>query len=173
MKDFLEAGEFTTTHGIAGELRLYPWCDGPAFLTDFKNLYLDEAGKRRLDAERIRPHKNICIVKLQGVDSIEGARPYIGRTVYISRKDASLPEGRHFVQDLLGARVVDADTGEEYGTVAGITRPGRHDIYEISTPKGTTVLFPAAEPFMEKIDAENGIITIRPIPGMFDGEAGQ
>lgn len=173
MKAFLEAGEFTTTHGIAGELRLYPWCDEPAFLTGFSNLYLDEAGARRLDAERIRPHKNICIVKLQGVDSIEDARVYIGKTVYINRDEVDLPEGRHFVQDLLGAQVVDADTGEVYGTVAAITRPGRHDVYEIKTPKGTVALFPAAEPFMDKIDTENGVITVRPIPGMFDGEAGQ
>lgn len=167
MKAYLEAGEFTTTHGIAGELRLYPWADEPAFLSGFSRLYLDGAGKKALAVTQMRPHKNILIVKLDGVDSIEAARPYIGRTVYIARADANLPEGVHFVQDLLGAAVRDAATGEDYGTIAAITHPGRHDVYEITRPDGGTALFPAAPPFIERIDAENGLVLVKPIPGMF------
>lgn len=167
MKAYLEAGEFVTTHGIAGELRLYPWSDEPAFLAGFPAFYLDAAGQKPLKTEKIRPHKNLCIVKLAGVDSIEAARPYIGKTVYIARADARLPEGSYFVQDLLGATVRDADTGEDYGTIAAITRPGRHDVYEISRPSGEKVLFPAAGPFMVRTDVEAGLVLIRPIEGMF------
>lgn len=168
MKPYLEAGEFVTTHGIAGELRLYPWCDDPSFLRDFTTFYLDDAGKRPLRAAAVRPHKNLCIVKLEGVDSIEAARPFIGKTVYIARADTALPEGMHFVQDLLGAAVTDADSGEVYGTIAAITRPGRHDVYEVARPDGTTSLFPAVAPFLVSSDAEGGAVLVRPIPGMFD-----
>ncbi|MDL2214542.1 ribosome maturation factor RimM [Clostridia bacterium OttesenSCG-928-O13] len=170
MKSFLEAGEFVTTHGISGELRLYPWCDDPAFLCDFATLYLDEAGQTPLPIADMRPHKNICIAKLSGVDSIEAARPYIGKTVYIARADAHLPEGRHFVQDLLGAQVVDADTGQVYGTISAITHPGRHEVYEVARPNGGTALFPATEPFLVAAFPEEGRVLVRPIPGMFDEE---
>ena len=91
MKPYLEAGEFVTTHGIAGELRLYPWSDTPAFLTHFKTLYLDADGQKPLEIEQLRPHKNICLVKLAGVSSIAEARPYIGKTVWVARADAPLP----------------------------------------------------------------------------------
>ena len=170
IKQYLEAGEFTTTHGIAGELRLYPWSDEPAFLTQFETLYLDAEGKNALPSIHVRPHKNICIVKIDGVDSIEAARPYIGKTVYISRGDAELGEGQYFVQDLLGAAVVDADTGEEYGAISAITCPGRHDVYEVQRPNGGISLFPAAPAFVVSTDAEAGRVLVRPIPGMFDEE---
>lgn len=167
-KAYLEAGEFVTTHGIGGELRLYPWSDGPAFLQGFDTLYLDDEGKKALKAEAIRPHKNICIVRLEGVASIEAARPYIGKTVYIARADVQLPEGRFFVQDLLGARVVDDDTGEDYGTVSAVTRPGRHDVYEVTRPEGGISLFPAVAPFLRGQDLEEGLVRVAPIEGMFD-----
>ncbi len=169
-KEYLEAGQFTTTHGVAGELRLYPWCDEPAFLAGFSTLYLDAGGQKPLAAEAIRPHKNICIVRLRGVDSIEAARPYIGRTVYIARAEAKLPPGAHFVQDLLGASVVDAASGEVYGSIAAITHPGRHDVYEIARPGGGSVLFPAAPPFVQAVDAEAGRVLVKPIEGMFPEE---
>lgn len=170
-KDYLEAGEFVTTHGIAGELRLYPWSDGPDFLAGFSTFYLDGAGRRPLQVAQIRPHKNICIVRLEGVDSIEAARPMIGRTVYIAREDANLPAGRFFVQDILGAEVVDDATGESYGTIHAVTHPGRHDVYEIHGPAGQVWFFPAAEPFIAAIDLEAGRVRVKPIEGMFEAES--
>lgn len=167
LKPYLEAGEFVTTHGVEGELRLYPHADSPAFLTQFDTFYKDPEGGQPLRVVSARVHKNICLIKLEGVDSIESARPYIGRRVYISRADAQLPEGRFFVQDLLGARVEDARTGQLYGTIKSITRPGRHDVYEIEQ-EGQVFLFPAAEPFVEKIDIEGGVVRVLPIEGMFE-----
>ena len=57
--------------------------------------------------------------------------------------------------------------GEDYGTIAAITHPGRHDVYEVARPDGTTSLFPAAPPFMAGTDVEAGIVRVKPIPGMF------
>ncbi len=170
MKPYLEAGEFTTTHGIAGQLRLYPWCNEPAFLSAFSTLYLDENGTKALKDVTIKPHKNMCIITLPGITTIEQARAYIGKTAYISRADVNLPSGTYFVQDLLGASVVNADTNQLYGTIAAITHPGRHDVYEVALAGGGSALFPAAEPFMEGIDIENGVVLIRPIEGMFPSQ---
>lgn len=171
LKPYLEAGEFTTTHGITGELRLYPWADDATFLTRFHTLYLNAEGTQKLHAAAIRPHKNICIVKLEGVDSIEDARKYIGKTVFIARADAGLAPGVHFIQDLLGAAVVDNGTGEVYGRIATITHPGRHDVYEIERPDGSSVLFPAAPPFIANIDIEKSEVRVLPIEGMFTEDA--
>lgn len=171
-KPFLEAGEFVTTHGITGELRLYPWCDGPGFLSGFTKLYLDENGKKHLKV-KIRPHKNMCIVKIEDVDTIEQARAYIGKTTWISRQEADLPAGRWFVQDIIGACVKDADTGEEYGCISSVTHPGSHDVFEIKRPDGSISLFPAVEPFLCELDVDGEQVKVRPIPGMFDGEDGK
>lgn len=167
-KEYLEAGEFVTTHGITGELRLYPWSDGPDFLSGFSTIYLDEAGRKPLRVLQARPHKNICIVRLEGVETIEAARPFIGKTVYIARADARLEPGRFFVQDILGAEVLNDETGESYGHIHAVTRPGRHDVYEIHAPGGQVWFFPAAGPFVASIDLDAGAVRVRPIEGMFD-----
>ncbi|MFV0351694.1 MAG: ribosome maturation factor RimM [Oscillospiraceae bacterium] len=170
MKLYLEAGEFVTTHGVMGELKLYPWSDDAAFLTRFTRFYFSATGDKAAEVQRIRTHKNMCIVQLEGVNSIETARPYIGKTVFIDRREANLQEGQVFVQDLIGARVQDATTGQVYGTIATITHPGKHDVYEIHGDKDEVYLFPAVKEFLEKIDADTGLVLVRPIAGMF-GEA--
>lgn len=167
MKQYLEAGELVTTHGVSGELRLYPWSDSPEFLTAFKCFYLDEQGRKPLKVSQLRRHKNICIVQLEGVASINDARALIGKTVYINRDDIKLPQGHYFVQDLLGLQVIDADTAQCYGTIANVTHPGRHDIYEVQQQNGQIALFPAVQPFLVGTDLAAGQVTVRPIPGMF------
>lgn len=167
MKQFLEAGEFVTTHGVMGELKLYPWSDSPDFVAGLPRLYLSAQGGKALKPVQVRIHKGMCIVKLEGVDSIEAARPYLRRTVYFDRNDVTLPEGRYFVQDIIGCRVVDADTGHEYGEIVHITHPGANDVYTIRAQSGQEYLFPAVDEFLAVLEPENRLVFVRPIPGMF------
>jgi 16S rRNA processing protein RimM len=83
----------------------------------------------------------------------------------------NLPEGRYFVQDIIGARVQDANTGEDYGSILSVSSPGRHEVYEIEHADGKRSLFPAVQPFLVKLDIENSLVLIAPIEGMLDGEA--
>lgn len=166
-KQFLEAGKFVTTHGILGELKVYPYCDGPDFLCGFDTFYLSPEGTASVKVESARVHKNVTLIKLAGVDSVETARPYINKMLYVARKDVKLPKGRYFVQDIIGCEVKDDVTGRLYGTVQDVTNNGASDIYHVKTEKGI-VLFPAVKEFMGKTDVEGGLITIKPIRGMFD-----
>lgn len=96
MKQFIEAGEFVTTHGVMGELKLYPWCDGPEFVAALPRLFFTPEGGRETKVEAVRAHKGMCLVKLKGVDSIDAARPYIRKVAYFPartlncRRDAIL-----------------------------------------------------------------------------------
>lgn len=170
VKPYLEVGEFVSTHGIAGELKLYPWSDEPGFFLQFTRVFLQAEGGKALEIEQVRVHKNVCLVKLAGITTVEQARAYIGKTVYIARADVALAKDRVFVQDLLGAKVVHADTGEDYGVIVGITHPGRHDVYEIEGPDGRRHLFPVVKEFLEKVSPEEGLVLVRPIAGMFEAE---
>ena len=167
MKEYLEAGEFVTTHGIQGELKLYPWCDGPAFIAKLPRLFLGANGEKPVKIVGAREHKGMCLLLLDGVTLVEQARGYIGKTVYFARKDAKLPKGRYFVDDLLGATVKNADTDVVYGNIIDISHPAAHDIYTIKDAKGETHLFPAVPEFLGEILPQEGIVTVRPIEGMF------
>ncbi|MEG0803645.1 MAG: ribosome maturation factor RimM [Pygmaiobacter sp.] len=167
-KQYLEAGKFVTTHGVLGELKAYPYCDEPDFLCEFDHFYLGANGEQPLTVVSARVQKNTALLQLEGIDSIEAARGLLNRMFYINRDDAALPEGLHFVQDLIGLIVRDADTGEEYGTIADVSNNGASDIYEILRADGSTVLFPAVDEFLISTDLDGGTVLIRPIKGMFD-----
>lgn len=170
-KPYLEVGQIVGTHGVRGELKIHPWCDSAQFLCGFAVLYLDAAGKSPLKVQKLRPHKNIVLGVFEGVNSIEQANALRGKTVYIDRADAVLSEGTWFVQDLLGCKVVDIDTGAEYGTLSEvIPRAHANDVWTVKDAQGREILMPAIPTVVLETDVESGVIRIRPLQGLFDGK---
>ena len=167
LKQYLEAGKIVGTHGLKGEVRIDPWCDSAEFLCKFKKLYY--ADGTELAVVSARPHKNIAIVLLKGITSVEQAEVLRGKVVYIDRKDARLPKNTYFIQDIIGMKVYDADTNIEYGEVTDVIKTGANDVYQI-TKDGKDYLIPVIPDVVIKRDIENGILTIRPLEGIFDDE---
>jgi 16S rRNA processing protein RimM len=168
-KQFLESGKIVGTHGIKGEVRIDPWCDSPEFLCAFKKLYLDENGETFIEVKS-RPHKNITLAKIKGVDTIEQAERLRGKVVYIDRADVALEEGVNFVQDLLGLEVIDADSGEAYGKITDVLRTGANDVYEITDSDGRKYLIPVIDEVIISRNIDEGFVLIRPMKGIFDDE---
>lgn len=167
MKQYLEAGEFVTTHGVLGELKLYPWCDEPGFIAGLDRLYFTAQGGGETQIETVRIHKGMCLVKLKGVDSLDAARLFVRKIAYFNRDDAPLPPGRYYVQDIIGCRVIDADTGMEYGEITAISHPAASDVYTVRSSMGEEYLFPAVSEFLDRLEPAAGAVYVRPIPGMF------
>lgn len=164
-KQFLETGEIVTTHGIKGEVRVYPWCDSPDFLTGFEHIYLKK-GDVQLKVQEARVHKNIVIMKLEGYDTVERAVALRGQTVYINRKDVRLEEGEYFVQDLIGIKVIDDATGEEYGVITEVSQTGANDVYTVKNGS-VEYLIPAIPQVVIDTDTEREIMRIKPLDGLF------
>ena len=158
---FLEAGQIVNTHGIRGEVKIVPWCDSPEFLLQFDTLYLDGRPVNVLEA---RVHKGNVLARLEGVEDVNAAMVLKGRTVFIDRTGVELPEGRHFIADLIGLNVVDADSGEALGVVADVLTPPAHEVYVV---KGEhEYLIPAVDEFVIETNVEGGYIKVRLIEGM-------
>ncbi len=168
MKQYIEVGEFVKLHGIAGELKLYPWCDEPSFVTHLSRVFLDSNGQTQLQLENVRIQKNMCLVKIKGVDTTDKAHSFIGKQVYFLRSDIELPDGRYFAQDVLGCDVIDEKTRKKYGVITSITHPAASDIYEITDSDGKKHLFPAVDEFLGEIDINKKVVCVRPISGMFE-----
>ena len=156
----IEAGRILNTHGIAGELKLEVWLDSPEFMKRFKRLFI---GEREIKIESARIHKGFVIAKLAGVDDINAAMPYKGRVVHIAREDAHLPKGGYFLQDIIGARVVDED-GAEIGTLTDIMESPAHNIYVVTGEREH--LIPAVPEFIRHTDADAGVVTVHMIEGL-------
>lgn len=169
LKKYIEAGKIVGTHGVRGEMRVQPWCDGPDFLINFKTLYLDGRGEAFLKITSARVHGNICLIKADGTDTVEAAEALRGRVLYIDRADVKLEEGRYFIDDIIGCTVSDADTGTVYGKVTDVSNTGANDVWHI-TGNGKEYLMPNIPQFVKTVDIENEKITVTPVKGIFDDE---
>ena len=134
-KQYIEAGRIVNTHGVAGEVKL-------------------------LSA---RVHKGFLIAKLQGVEDVNAAMALKGRTVFIDRADARLPKGAFFLQDIIGASVVD-ESGSEIGKLVDVMETPASNVYVVKGEREH--LIPAVPEFILSTDADNGIITVHLIEGM-------
>ncbi len=168
MSDFLPAFKVVTTHGVRGEMKAQPLCDGAAFLAHIKRVYTSAQGAGETPLLGVRAQGNMLLVRLGGVDTMDAARARVGHTYYFAKQDARLPEGRYFIDDLLGCAVTDADTGTVYGTITEIDHPAAHDVYTVRREDGSTALFPAVPEFLDRVDLTARAVYVRPIPGMFD-----
>ncbi len=157
---FIEAGEIVNTHGVRGEVSIFPWTDSAEFLRRFKTLYIDE---KPMTVTASRIHKNRLLVHLEGVADVSEAMRLKGKVVKIDRQDARLPEGAYFLQDLMGARVLGED-GAEIGVLTEIIETPANQIYVV---RGAAEhLIPAVPEFIMSTDADTGTIIVRLIEGM-------
>ena len=171
LQPYLEAGKIVGTHGVKGELRVEPWCDSPEFLKRFKTLYYKQGETfTPVSVRSARVHKNLLLVTLEGVSSIEEGDMLRGRVLYLDRKDARLPKGRYFIVDLLGMEVYDADTEQLYGTVTEVFKTGANDVYQVTDENRKDYLVPVLDHVVLETDIESRRMTIRPIKGIFDDE---
>lgn len=168
-KQFLEIGKIVATQGIRGEVRVQYYCDSAEVLCDYDTLYLDK-GKTEVTVERAYPHKNIVVMKLEGIDKIEQAQPLIGKLLYLDRDNAELEEGLYFIQDIIGLTVKDADSGEVYGKITDVYQNGASDVYSIRKDDGLELMFPCIDEVVISTDIDAGEMIIRPLPGLFEDE---
>ncbi len=169
IKDYLEIGKITSTHGIKGEMRVQPWCDSPEYMKKFKTLYLDKKGEKPLGVSS-RPNGNMVIMKISGIDTVEEAARYRDKILYMKRADAKLPEGTWFIQELIDCTVIDADDeSKTYGVISDVSQTGANDVWHIKQGD-REYLIPAIPSVVISTDVVSGVIKIRPLKGIFDDE---
>lgn len=168
-KKYLEVGKIVSTHGLKGEIRVEPWCDSPEFLCQFKSLYLNEQGDK-IKVVSSRRQKNIVIMNLFGINTIEQADVMRGKVLYIDRDDVKMSEGVYFVQDIIDIEVYDIDTDVYYGNVTEVFKTGANDVYQITDKQGKNYLMPVIPDVVINTDIDDNKMYIRPIKGIFSDE---
>ncbi|MBQ8824834.1 MAG: 16S rRNA processing protein RimM [Ruminococcus sp.] len=166
-KEYLEIGKIVNIHGLHGEVKVVPWCDEPEFLCEFDMLYIGK-DKQEVDVVRSRVFKNSVIMKIEGCDTPEDAEKLRGQILYMHRDDVELGEGCYFIQDLLGLKVIDADSGAVYGILKDVFQTGANDVYDVRDENGKQYLIPAIPDVIIETDLDAEIMRIRPLEGLFD-----
>ena len=167
IKPFLELGQIVGTHGIRGEMRVNPSCDSPDFARRFKTLYFDSLGGKSVGVVSCRPHGNIILIKLDGINDIDTAASKKGAVLYFARDDAALPEGTWFIEELKGCRCIDSDDGREYGKIFDVIQNPANDVWCIRDKNGSEYMLPAVKSVIISVDVKNETALISPIKGIF------
>ena len=165
LKQFLEVGKITNTHGIMGEVRVQPWADSPDFICQFKTLYLDAEGGWAIKVERARVHKNMAILKLEHITDDPSAISLKNAVLYINRNDVKLPAGSFFIADLMGLEVRDANTDVVLGKIADVLNLPANNVYVVRGGE-REIMIPAVDAFVAETNVEEGYIRVNLIEGL-------
>lgn len=169
MDNLLRVGVISSTHGVKGEVKVFPTTDDSARFKQLKKVILD-TGREQIDLEieEVKFFKNMVILKFKGYNSIDEIEKYKGKDLLITRDLAvKLGPDENFIIDLIGLLVVK-DDGEELGTLTDVIKTGANDVYEVKMTDGREVLLPAIKECVLNVDLEKKVVTVHMMDGLLD-----
>ena len=167
MQKRLEVGQIVNTFGIKGEVKVTPFTDDINRFDDLKKVYVKtRKDDKQYKVENVRYHKNMVLLKLEGIENPEQAELLKNAYLEINREDAiPLEEGQYFIVDLIGLDVY-TDEGQLLGKVDDIYNTGANDIYVVKDELGKQVLLPGIKEVIKQVDLDNEKIIVHLIPGL-------
>ncbi len=169
MEDMLRVGVISSTHGVRGEVKVFPTTDDPSRFRDLESVLLDTGKElRKLEITGVKFFKNMVILKFKGYDSINDIEKYKGKDLWITRDQAvPLGEDENFVADLIGLRVV-TDEGEPLGVMKDVMFTGANDVYVVERENGKELLLPAIKDCILEVNPEAGTMKVHVLDGLLD-----
>ena len=156
MEKLLQVGVITQTHGVRGEVKVFPTTDDPARFKKLKQVVLD-TGKETLplEVESVKFFKQFVILKFKGYDNINDVEKYKRCPLLVDRENAvPLGEDEYYIADMIGMEVVTEDD-EIFGTLKDVIETGANDVYVIDSEKHGEVLVPAIRECILDVDIES------------------
>lgn len=169
MEQFLRVGVISSTHGVKGEVKVFPTTDDPARFKALKTVLLDTGKEHKaLEIAGVKFFKNKVILKFKGFDNISDIEKYKGMDLLIPREDAvPLEENENFIADLIDMTVV-TDRGETLGTLVDVLETGANDVYVIETEGKKEILLPAIKDCILDVNVEEKHMLVHVLEGLLD-----
>ena len=165
----LQVGVIANTHGIAGEVKVFPTTDDNQRFKKLKAVKLD-TGKELLDLEiqGVKFFKQMVILKFKGIDSINDIEKYKGKPLFVTRENAvKLEADEYFIADLIGLKVL-LENEQMFGILEDVITTGANDVYVIKSKEHGQVLLPAIKECILEVKPKEGFIKIRPMKGLWE-----
>ena len=169
MENLLRVGVITSTHGVRGEVKVFPTTDDMNRSKKLKTVILDtKKGHKTLNVESVKFFKNMVILKFKGYDNINDVEMWRQMDLLITRDQAvKLSPDENFIVDLIGLTVM-TDEGEKLGVMMEVLQTGANDVYIVKTDAGKEILLPAIKDCILKVDLEKGEMLVHVLDGLLD-----
>ena len=169
MEDLLQVGAITSTHGVRGEVKVFPTTDDVKRFSKLKEVEMETpTGTTTLHIKGVKYFKQFAILKFEEYDSLNDVESIKGRKLFVTRKNAvKLQKDEYFIADLIGMKVVDPDMQAE-GELTDVLQTGANDVYDITLSDGRNFLLPAIADCIKKVDMKERVITIHILEGLLD-----
>lgn len=167
MIQYLKIGQIINTHGVKGEVKVYPLTDDIKRFGKLKNVLM-KSGEEFIEikVEGVKYFKNLVIIKLATINNMNEAEKYKNQYIFVDRKNAvKLEKDAYFIADLIGLEIYTED-GEKLGKLASVFTTGSNDVYEVKQENGKIVLLPAIKDVIKVVDIENGKMIINLLEGL-------
>ena len=157
----LEVGKIINTHGLRGEVKVISWTDSPEDFENIKSVYAHiKSDEQLLHINGIKYQKNNLIIKFKEIDSIDSAEQYKNAILSADRSELPpLPEGSHYIADLIGCEIYNAEN-EKIGVLSDVFPAGGRDVYEIKRDGLKPLLLSVSDETVKNIDTDNKKITV-------------
>lgn len=169
MENKLRVGVIASTHGIRGEVKVFPTTDGPDRFKKIKKVVLSHKKEElELEIEGVKFFKKFAILKFKGIDNINDVEAYKGGELYIERDNAQkLEEDEYFIADLLGISVVE-ENGDVLGILKDVIETGANDVYVVERGNKKDLLIPAIKQCIRNVDVEAGKMEVHLMEGLLE-----
>jgi 16S rRNA processing protein RimM len=172
MVEEFQVGIITSTHGLKGEVKVFPTTDNPERFLDLEEVTLEKGKiRRKAKIRSVKFFKKLVILGFEGMDRIEDVERLRGTSILIDRKDAlPLEEGEYYIPDLIGLRVVTREGEEDrpVGILRDVLMTGANDVYVVEKTDGGELLIPVIEQCIKEVNLEEGFVRVWIMPGLED-----
>lgn len=169
MEEYLRVGVISNTHGVRGEVKIFPTTDDISRFKKLKQCVIDTGREQvAVEVESCKFFKQTPILKFKSIDTLNDVERYKGKDLLVNREHAvKLKKNEFFIVDLIGLRVV-SDEGQEIGVLTDVLQTGANDVFVVKTDEGDEVLIPYIEQCVPEIHPETGKVTVHLLPGLLD-----
>lgn len=167
MQEFMRVGVIANTHGIKGEVKVYPTTDDKERFSLLKAVYID-TGEEKLckKISSVRYFKNMAILKFKGINSINDVEQYKGMDLLIDREDAlPLEENEYYIADVIGADVLLTD-GKKFGVLKEVLTTGANDVFVVDSIEHGEILLPVIPDCVKEMDIPSKKIVVNIMKGL-------
>ena len=169
MDELLQVGIVTSTHGVRGEVKVYPTTDDVKRFKKLKDIILD-TGKEQLplEIEGVKFFKQMVILKFKGLDNMNDVEKFRQKSLYVTRANAvRLRKDEYFIADLIGIKVFDEEN-KELGVLEDVMVTGANDVYVIKLNDGRELLLPAIKQCILEVDVPEGHMKVHVLEGLLE-----